>query len=839
MICPYCVQEVYATATNHTDCPQEPNKPFPLLYLDHHAKKNSKPPVVVSVIGFVGHGKTVFLCALFHYLDRSLSSLWPGFFKEALDQDSLSTLNDQRDLLEAGQLPPMTPHVFPRPGIFRLRNMPRRDIPEEQFLEDTTVLIYDPTGEAFGNKDKIIELASFVKRSDCVLFLVDLKTLAPSYASKMERLLGTYVLGMRELEIPPRSQHLIVVFTKSDDMKVSVPPFYNWLAKHPEIESYLNNQIPNELKNPTQHLRWLDEMSIALESFTANELKATSFINMTREWFQSVSYTAVSSLGTAPQDTENDPKSRGRLTVELSPRGVVDPLLYVLSKSYKETPPPKPWWHWFTKGTGLVVGVGSIVGMFAVILGITLFAIFYNAEYRTAQARMRAKDFREAIDHFTRSIESNPNYAAAYTGRGWAYLELGNLDEALTNCNLALNLAPDDAEALSCRGRVRTLKFQYGEAVNDCNEALKLSPKLASALQCRGFLYWRDFDNEKAIADYNLAIEQEASYGRAYFGRSFAYKDSDNPNSARADLEKAIELDAGRIYDFTQEHLLAYCERGRQFSQNGKYDLAVADYSRALAVDPKMVEAYLGRAEANKATERFEQSESDYSRAIELSPNSTNAYLGRADIRRRLNHYVDAIADYTRAIELNPDLFQAYLSRADLYTSIGQFENAILDCQILEEKNPPEFIKQAHMQWGETAYLQGRTKRIKHEWEGCYSESAKHYRIAAELDPDDPEPLLAAARADVGRNNWEEAIVEYEEAVSRRADLETLHDPIISKAYLLAGHQCRANYDRVKDQDYDSESKFKSCAIKNFRKAASLDSNNREAQSWSDYLSKL
>ena len=367
MICPYCVEDIPANSQQHDGCRVNQSSKFPPFYLDFHGGEGSAEPVVLSVVGFPGHGKTVYLCALFDYLDNHLTKMWRErkFYNHILDQESLSRLNTNRRMLRNGELPPPTMgQSFPRPGIFRLTNMPRsaagNGMPP---LVDTTVLIYDPPGEAFLTEDSIVKIAGFVKRSSCVLFLIDLTALGESIADEMALLLDTYVLGMRRMGIEKRSQHLIVVYTKSDEMKVSVPAFADFLGQESSLRAYLEEERPSTLSDTRAHLKQLEHISQLLETFTWSELNAGRFIHVAQNWFASVSYTVVSSLGAAPefvrsgngsaagratQEDDNAPLDLGganknaakRLTVRMSPRGVADPLLHVLAKSIKEPLPP-------------------------------------------------------------------------------------------------------------------------------------------------------------------------------------------------------------------------------------------------------------------------------------------------------------------------------------------------------------------------------------------------------------------------------------------------------------------------------------------------------------------
>ena len=50
----------------------------------------------------------------------------------------------------------------------------------------------------------------------------------------------------------------------------------------------------------------------------------------------------------------------------------------------------------------------------------------------------------------------------------------------------------------------------------------------------------------------------------------------------------------------------------------------------------------------------------DYTKAIEIDPNYVRAYAFRGDAKRLLNDYNRAIADYTKAIEIDPNYDIAY-----------------------------------------------------------------------------------------------------------------------------------------------------------------------------------
>jgi len=64
----------------------------------------------------------------------------------------------------------------------------------------------------------------------------------------------------------------------------------------------------------------------------------------------------------------------------------------------------------------------------------------------------------------------------------------------------------------------------------------------------------------------------------------------------------------------------------------------------------------------------------DYNKAVELDPKFVGAYNGRGDAKLNMGNYDGAIADYTKAIELNPQLAFAYNSRGNAKNDKGDFD---------------------------------------------------------------------------------------------------------------------------------------------------------------------
>jgi len=99
---------------------------------------------------------------------------------------------------------------------------------------------------------------------------------------------------------------------------------------------------------------------------------------------------------------------------------------------------------------------------------------------------------------------------------------------------------------------------------------------------------------------------------------------------------------------------------GIEKGKNGDLDGAIADFNRAIELDPKDDAPYYNRAQAKRLKKDTAGAIADYTRAIELGSTNPAAYNNRGNARAENNDRDGAIADYTRAIEHKSDYARAY-----------------------------------------------------------------------------------------------------------------------------------------------------------------------------------
>jgi len=110
-------------------------------------------------------------------------------------------------------------------------------------------------------------------------------------------------------------------------------------------------------------------------------------------------------------------------------------------------------------------------------------------------------------------------------------------------------------------------------------------------------------------------------------------------------------------------------------------DRCLADFDRALQVEPGRVDVLAARADARLQKGDFAGAVADLDAAIARDPKNAALYVSRAGMREAAKKNDDAIADYSAAIQLDPTLSTAFFRRAALFEAADNRSRAVADLQ--------------------------------------------------------------------------------------------------------------------------------------------------------------
>jgi tetratricopeptide (TPR) repeat protein len=310
-----------------------------------------------------------------------------------------------------------------------------------------------------------------------------------------------------------------------------------------------------------------------------------------------------------------------------------------------------------------------------------------RAVYRRGAVKLQKGDYDGAIGDLSRAIELSPSTADFYSDRGLAKLRKRDNDGAIADFTRASELDPKNAIAYRNRALAKNIKRDADGALADYNHAIALEPKNAGAFNSRGAIKKSKGDLDGAIADFSRAIELNDKLAIAYKNRGEAKQAKGDADGAKEDLKRAGELDPELVRkepaaDSSSNHTTApvesaspasteeaedYYASGLKKQYEGDLDGAIADYTRAIELNPKYTEAYNNRGNIKAAKGEHDGAIADLSRAIKLNSKDAQAYDLRGGIEVKKGQYAAAIKDEQRAIELDP-------KNGDYYLSLGWYQ---------------------------------------------------------------------------------------------------------------------------------------------------------------------
>jgi tetratricopeptide (TPR) repeat protein len=218
-------------------------------------------------------------------------------------------------------------------------------------------------------------------------------------------------------------------------------------------------------------------------------------------------------------------------------------------------------------------------------------------------------------------------------------------------------------------------------------------------------------------------------------------------------VEDAEKIMSERI----ENHASAFAYRARATARAhyGKYEDALADFTRAIELEPKSAMVYCERSGVLFKLARIDDAIDDLSSALQLDPDNDRYLSVRAAIEIEKRQWKAAIADLSRLIELNPANGGYYSERAHALAENGDPQGALADCEKAITLCPsrPEGLANRGL-----VYL-----NLKQ-----YEQAIADCSDAIKLDPKIPEAYFIRGKAKMRSGDLAGAEVDLERAVELR-----------------------------------------------------------------------
>jgi len=169
-----------------------------------------------------------------------------------------------------------------------------------------------------------------------------------------------------------------------------------------------------------------------------------------------------------------------------------------------------------------------------------------------------------------------------------------------------------------------------------------------------------------------------------------ALADTENPDYDRAaEIESAINSAIKRVEESPNDPD-AYDKLASAYISAKRYEEAVENYTTIIEMHPNAPDIhviYNRRGHANKYID-YELAIADYTRAIELSPDTGVYYRNRAAVYEAMGNADAAEADRQMSTGLAPDKSLPFRQRGDAYFAERKYDEAIAEYTMGIEANP-------------------------------------------------------------------------------------------------------------------------------------------------------
>ena len=337
-----------------------------------------------------------------------------------------------------------------------------------------------------------------------------------------------------------------------------------------------------------------------------------------------------------------------------------------------------------------------------------------EALFELGIAKLDEEQYEQALSLLNESIKINPKYAEAYSARAEVRERLNDLNGAMIDYAICVELLPDWYEPLFSLAVIRYEMKLYSLAKQDFLKLQQLPAGHTNRILYRQTAQGSGTDKvmtaqgaiKSELYNYLGLIETQLQNCRVgityldsaiklnpheadYYVNRARAKQACKDQTAQDDFKRALAINPDHSltkhnqavqakddsFDQTEKQLTEiiqndstlqypYIARGYFRLTNGNLKGALADYDRAIKIDDHDPHLWLNRGLTKEKLQDYVGAFSDYTKAIDLKENFANAWLNRGNVLMKQSRFEDAIEDYTVALLHQPNYGYAYLNRA-------------------------------------------------------------------------------------------------------------------------------------------------------------------------------
>lgn len=227
------------------------------------------------------------------------------------------------------------------------------------------------------------------------------------------------------------------------------------------------------------------------------------------------------------------------------------------------------------------------------------------------------EDLNKALSLSLKSTELNPNDNVAYMHLGVIYLGMGDLDQALSSTLKSIKLKGNDPNTYINLGNIHRQMGNLRQAVSSILKSIDIKPNNATAYRHLGQIYLDASDLDKSLYSILKSIEIKSDDYRAYSILGVI-------QSQRGDLDQAL-ISTLKSIDLKNDNANAYMSLGNIYKLLGYFDKALAATRKGFELKPHDPSSHYALARIQRNMGEIDRANASIQKALELDPHLPEA----------------------------------------------------------------------------------------------------------------------------------------------------------------------------------------------------------------------
>ena len=386
--------------------------------------------------------------------------------------------------------------------------------------------------------------------------------------------------------------------------------------------------------------------------------------------------------------------------------------------------------------------------------------------------------YEEALSYCEQALAINPDDQVTWETKGDSLKGLNRFGETLDCFNEALAIAPDYWPIWLKKARILTDLGEYEEALICCDKYSEAQPADSDGWNQKGIILLNLQRFDEGLDCFNRTLEVNPDHAIGWLNKGITLHILKCHHEALECFDKVISLEPGkckawrekadslyelehyreavdcldRALELNPEDDQIWSGKGRSLYFLESYQEAASCCDRALELNQRNGDAWYYKLRALEELVGWEQVLTHYDQALEIRPNDRELWKAKGRILDKLKRSEEALPYFDRALEIDPGFYPAWICKGmDLY-DLGRYEEALISYNRALELDPEN---------DSTWFRKGMVL----DKFGRYIEAVEAFEQAAKLAPEYAGYFSGKARSLYHMGRYEEAVAGCDQAL--------------------------------------------------------------------------